>query len=966
MMKKMRYYQSLLFLLPTLLQAQLTSRTRDFSGDQSPGKKGGDERQKAVYVKSLPTIAVLSTNTEPVGLYEKFEAILLLGDASYENPYDPEEIDVRATFRSPTGKTWEIFAFYDDFDSRDQWKVRFSPNEIGTWHYTLRATDVKGTGRSEEYDFESVASDYHGWLEVSPDNPHYLIHDDGTSFYGVGPAYPWRVNDGPDGLAWLEASGANMFYYWNIMYDTGGSIIESISSGLGRYDQPKCGRIDQVLAWSEARGLKVMLSIWPHDLLCDAISGWVQRWDQNPYNQICDVKEFYGSEEAWSYQEKQYRYLIARWGYSRSLEIWEMVCEINGTDGWLYGNRADALSWLRKVYDFFHRSDPYGRPVTVSQSGGLYWPDGYYIVDLPNVHLYETGWPAHFANDPLRSSMWIYGDVARQLGQDFNKPGIFGEAGYFDNYGNFSAGSNEYITMYHNALWTTWANGLAAAPLWWDFGTKTIFTPELMAQMHAFAKIVHTIDYAHLPLKQASIAVPQCDAYAMNTDSVGFGWIRDIEGIDVSNRLFTLAGLADGRYAVTWIDPWMADTVKTNVRISKGNQLVDQLPQLAQSIPDMAFIIRPAENGDVPQRLKLIAYPTELYSDSSFTSQITCFILDAQGRICTLTDNSVTFTLEGPGTLEGANPAMAADGVADVVFRANSSAGTSQIIASSPGLVSDTLNILVRKFLHIDDFEEYAGNAELVNAWQKRRGTNAEVFLESAVIGGGHSSMRLEYGIGNGSLSYAGISKNIVGDWSEANSLTFWLKPNKSRHSLNIRLYEEGSDYWYHDYLLDGSDSMTVAISLDDFEANYNATYLDRTLIQKIEFNVYRGDGAWGNGTLYFDNIKFSPDHLTSIVREHARQLPVTSVLYPNYPNPFNSSTHIIYQLAKPGDVRLAIYDVLGREIKTLVDEREDTGDYLVVWDGRNNFGNFVSTGVYLVKLKTDDYQNVRKILLMK
>ncbi|MDZ7260938.1 MAG: DUF5060 domain-containing protein, partial [candidate division KSB1 bacterium] len=318
----------------------------------------------------LPQIAVLSTNADQVGLYEKFEAILLLQSTTYQNPYDPDQIDVRATFISPTGKIWEIFGFYDNYENRNQWKVRFSPNEIGTWKYTLKATDVNGTGSSQEYSFNAVASEYHGWLKVSPDNPHYLIHDDGTSFYGVGVAYPWGVNNGPTGLAQLEASGTNMFYYWNIMYETPATIIESMSSGLGRYDQAKCGRIDQILEWSEARGLKMMLSIWPHDLLSNTV--WVHRWDQNPYNQICDVKEFYGSEQAWAYQEKQYRYLIARWGHSRSMGIWEIVCEINGTDGWLYGNKTVALNWVQKVYEFLKQNDPYGRPVTASQSGGLY------------------------------------------------------------------------------------------------------------------------------------------------------------------------------------------------------------------------------------------------------------------------------------------------------------------------------------------------------------------------------------------------------------------------------------------------------------------------------------------------------------------------------------------------------------------------------------------------------------------
>ena len=940
----MRRYLILIgFIIPTLLWAQLPNLTND-----NPYRS-----------VATPTIAVLSTNTNQVGLYEKFEAILLLQGAVYQNPYDPEEIDVRATFRSPTGKSWEIFGFYDNYNNRNQWKVRFSPNEIGIWNYLLQATDTSGTGYSEEYTFEAVASAYHGWLRASSDNPHYVMHDDGTSFYGVGVSYPWSVNNGSSGLASLEASGANMFYYWNSTYDMGLGLIESINSGLGRYDQPKCNRIDQILEWSEARGLKMMLSIWPHDYL-DA-SVWQKRWDQNPYNQIISAVEFYASEEAWIYQEKQYRYIIARWGYSRSLAIWESVCEINGTDGWAYGNHTDALNWVEKVHDFFKQNDPHGRPITVSQSGGLYWSDGYEIVDLPNVHLYETGWSSHYANDPLRSSLWIYGNIAQQFWQDFDKPGIYGEAGYYNNYGGFSAGSKEYIQMYHNALWVTWASGLAATPLWWDFATKAIFTSDLMAQIHSFSKIVKNIDYAHIPYDQASISVSECDAYAMEGDSVAFGWIRDIDGNDVSGQLFLLEGLADASYAIIWINTWTGDRITTNMRVSQDGQLIDQIPQLTQNTMDIAFIIQSAESGDIPERLELIAYPTELYSDTSYTSQITCFVLDAQRRICSQADNSVTFTLQGPGTLEGANPAVPNNGVVGITFRANDHAGTAQIIASSSGLISDTLNIVVQKFLHIDDFEEYTSDEDLQKVWEKRYGTDTDIFLESSIVGEGQKSMRLEYNIGNGGLTYAGVSRSLIGEFSNANFLTFWLIPNGTGHSLTIRLYVDDTRYWYYIYAMDGTEATTVTISLDDFKANYSATYLDRTLLKSMILSIDKGSGDWGNGTLYFDNFKFLANYDTYIEEKEVRQIPENYILYQNYPNPFNVTTAIQYDLPKSSHVTIAIFNETGQLIKILLDSQQDAGRYRISWDGSD-----VASGLYFIRMQAGNFEMTRKCLLLK
>lgn len=75
-----------------------------------------------------------------------------------------------------------------------------------------------------------------------------------------------------------------------------------------------------------------------------------------------------------------------------------------------------------------------------------------------------------------------------------------------------------------------------------------------------------------------------------------------------------------------------------------------------------------------------------------------------------------------------------------------------------------------------------------------------------------------------------------------------------------------------------------------------------------------------------------------------------------NYPNPFNPSTTIRYNILESGKVTLKIYDLLGREIKTLVNEDQINGKYQVLWNGENNFGSNVSSGVYFYQLKAGDF----------
>ncbi|MBK7141811.1 MAG: VCBS repeat-containing protein [bacterium] len=94
--------------------------------------------------------------------------------------------------------------------------------------------------------------------------------------------------------------------------------------------------------------------------------------------------------------------------------------------------------------------------------------------------------------------------------------------------------------------------------------------------------------------------------------------------------------------------------------------------------------------------------------------------------------------------------------------------------------------------------------------------------------------------------------------------------------------------------------------------------------------------------------------------------LPTEYVLYPNYPNPFNPSTTIMYDLPRAGHVKLEVYNILGQEIVTLVDAVQSAGSKQIVWNGRDAQNNPVTTGVYLYRLTAANFQAVGKMLLLK
>jgi hypothetical protein len=95
-------------------------------------------------------------------------------------------------------------------------------------------------------------------------------------------------------------------------------------------------------------------------------------------------------------------------------------------------------------------------------------------------------------------------------------------------------------------------------------------------------------------------------------------------------------------------------------------------------------------------------------------------------------------------------------------------------------------------------------------------------------------------------------------------------------------------------------------------------------------------------------------------------ELPVKFSLYPNYPNPFNPSTTIQYDLAHPGPVQLSIYNALGQLVRTLVDGTQPAGRRTVEWDGLNNGGEPAASGLYFYRLRADEQATTRKMLLVK
>jgi flagellar hook assembly protein FlgD len=94
--------------------------------------------------------------------------------------------------------------------------------------------------------------------------------------------------------------------------------------------------------------------------------------------------------------------------------------------------------------------------------------------------------------------------------------------------------------------------------------------------------------------------------------------------------------------------------------------------------------------------------------------------------------------------------------------------------------------------------------------------------------------------------------------------------------------------------------------------------------------------------------------------------VPVAYSLSQNHPNPFNPRTAIDFTLPARSDVSITIFNILGQKIKTLVEKSLPAGNYGIIWDGTDYRGQSVSSGIYLYHMRAGEFNQTRKMLLIK
>ncbi len=691
---------------------------------------------------SVPIVEIVSENANPVGSYEKYELVVNLLDATFTNPYNPEEIDLYAWFYSPDGDSVKMNGFYDNYQGRDQWKIRFAARQAGSWEYQVFASDADGSGSSEKQTFSVVESNNKGWLTISPDNSNYLMHDNGSSFYGVSVYYPWSVTE--SGLDEFAAVDGNFFGYWDCTFDGSGNgggryLLESMESGVGRYDQRKAARIDEVLSWAEARDLKVMLAIWAHPYLRVENVPWdgAKWFENNPYSKLVDIDDIYTDSLALSFQEKHYRYMIARWGYSQSLGIWEIINEMHGTTGWVR-KQAASKKWVADVHAYFKENDPFQRPTTASfggSEGASHFNETDQLGDMPNVHFYEEhGWPTRYPGDVVRSGLANMVSETRKLKSKGERPAFLGEAGYTSMLADHT--TEAYTWELHNTFWAGLSLGMASTPFWWELNTKDVLTASRLQEYRRFNSFVSDIDFAHQLFVPTEIWVENTDGYFMGASNTGFGWMRTYEKAPVSGAPIYISHteLTNGTYLLEWFNTWTGETVDTDTAICVDGITWGKVPDDLDEL-DVAFKTGKVEGGGSASQIHLQLVKTDtlvkaqqswLPDIDSTIFKIVCYTTDHNGFLDVSYYGPVDISMEGEGQPEPFTLDLVEGGVVFDFNRMGSSGVT--ITATIEGLGSAVLYI--EGITGVDN-----GLTQIVNARAELKNNYPNPFDQGTVIG---------------------------------------------------------------------------------------------------------------------------------------------------------------------------------------------------------------------------------------
>jgi hypothetical protein len=402
--------------------------------------------------------------------------------AKFTNPYFQEEVALNMQITTPSGKKLLLPCYYESGESSKTslWKARFTPQEAGEYKYTfLLSRSGKKRSVSNEQVFYAQASKKLGFLHTKSD--WVLQFDNGQPFRGVAENICWETRDNDDSKFFKDLhERADIYHYdrmltdfahhggnfyrtwicsWNLPIDYKGPFNNSrYTVSEDYYNSSALARMDHLIDLSESLDLYIMLTLG---------QGGYGTLDRGV---VDSSEEFFASRKARDWYKNRLRYIVARWGYSTAIAMWEFFNEVDNVQ---FRNRNNPINsklivdWHDEMSTYIKQIDPYQHIVTTSISHrdieGL---NSIRNIDINQKHIYNN-------------TSILPAEINKYV-TEFGKPYIIGEFGCeWDWSKNFDDFSHEMDIDFKRGLWYGIFSPTPVTPMswWWEYFDARRMTP---------------------------------------------------------------------------------------------------------------------------------------------------------------------------------------------------------------------------------------------------------------------------------------------------------------------------------------------------------------------------------------------------------------------------------------------------------------------------------------------------------
>jgi len=531
-------------------------------------------------VKSINSVVSNSSTIPRYGLFELTVNLTTL-------VADPYRVRLSAHFTSPGGRNITVYGF----PSHGQWKVRFTPTEVGNYSYYL-ATDEgrKGGFSTIPQTFTCVDSGDGGFIRISENNGRYFVFDNGGTFFPIGINKGWIFDtegnrgDGypsENGTHWdaeryfveMEAHGINLVRVWMCSWHLN---VESKTMGLGRYDENEADRLDCLLRLCERHNVRLMLVFLT---FTDFSSIYGPKFaNDNPYSSAnggpCNQPvDFFTNEKAKWCIKKRVDYILNRWGYSPYIFAWELWNEVDLVSG---ARESHWLPWHEEIAEYIRQQDPYGHPITTSFSGDKIFSNTFRsnATDIVQLHTYKENYGTKIA-EVLREYM--------ETLVTYGKPVLVGEFG--------TKFPPQRASHTHNGIWSSVALGSSGSAIVWSSHIRDEYgdvTDEMFDSYLSLSRFVSDLNFSSPNVKHAVISIEGGEdiiAYGTTTDNFSIIWLTGGDPTkEVKNLMVNVSDLSDGAIRIVWYDNHLGVVISTEEGQVTGGKVRLQAPPFREGL----------------------------------------------------------------------------------------------------------------------------------------------------------------------------------------------------------------------------------------------------------------------------------------------------------------------------------------------------------------------------------------------